>query len=109
MTNCPKCKELARLLLEARDALPAISQVSARLRNIDLSLADRIERALEPWRISEPHEGNEGGTMQPGSCAHCGQFHSSAACPPEEVLAHRQEEPDMGGEFPGDAFQCGRQ
>ncbi len=45
-----KCRELAQLLLEARDALPAISLTSARLRGIDLSLADRIETALEPWR-----------------------------------------------------------
>jgi hypothetical protein len=49
---CEKCKELAKLLLEARDALPAISVVSARLRGVDLSLADRIEAALEPWRIT---------------------------------------------------------
>lgn len=47
---CPKCLELARLLLEARDALPAISLVSARLHNVDLSLANRIEDALEPWK-----------------------------------------------------------
>lgn len=51
--SCPKCKELAKLLLEARDALPAISLASARLRGIDLSLADRIETALEPWRVKE--------------------------------------------------------
>lgn len=44
-----KCRELARLLIEARDALPAISMASARLRGIDLTLADRIEAALEPW------------------------------------------------------------
>lgn len=45
-----KCVQLARLLLEARDALPAIDIVRARLYNVDLSLADRIEEALEPWR-----------------------------------------------------------
>jgi len=49
---CQKCNELAKLLLEARDALPAITLASARLRGIDLTLADRIEWALEPWRIS---------------------------------------------------------
>lgn len=48
-----KCLELARLLLEARDALPAISYASARLHNVSLSLADRIEEALEPWRDDE--------------------------------------------------------
>jgi len=51
--KCPKCIELARLLLEARDALPAISLASAKLHNIDLTLADRIEHALEPWRVKE--------------------------------------------------------
>jgi hypothetical protein len=50
---CDKCKELARLLLECRDALPAISTVAARLHNIDLSLADRIEEALEPWLVKD--------------------------------------------------------
>lgn len=46
-----KCKELICLLLEARDALPAISFISARLHKVDLTLADRIETALEPWRV----------------------------------------------------------
>lgn len=44
-----KCRELARLLIEARDALPTIPLAAARLRRIDLSLADRIEDALKPW------------------------------------------------------------
>lgn len=48
---CKKCNELARLLLEARDALPAISLASAKLHHVDLSLDRRIEDALEPWRI----------------------------------------------------------
>lgn len=39
------------LLLEARDALPAISLASAKLHHVDLTLADRIEEALKPWRI----------------------------------------------------------
>lgn len=45
-----KCRDLAKLLLEARDALPAITLPAARLHKIDLTLADRIEAALEPWR-----------------------------------------------------------
>jgi hypothetical protein len=49
--DCKKCNELAKLLVECRDALPAISLSSARLHNVDLSLANRIESALEPWRI----------------------------------------------------------
>ena len=48
---CPKCNELARLLLECRDALPAISLSSAKLHNVSLSLSERIEDALEPWKI----------------------------------------------------------
>lgn len=48
---CEKCKEFARLLIECRDALPAISITSARLHNVSLSLADRIETALKPWEI----------------------------------------------------------
>lgn len=54
--TCEKCNELARLLLEARDALPAISLASAKLRGISLSFADRIEDALEPWKIKEDGE-----------------------------------------------------
>lgn len=46
-----KIKEMFSLLLEARDALPAISLASAKLRGIRLDLADRIEASLEPWRI----------------------------------------------------------
>ena len=44
-----KCAELASLLLEARDALPAISLASAKLHGVDLTLASRIEEALKPW------------------------------------------------------------
>lgn len=47
-----KSKEFIRLLIEARDALPAINMVSARLHNVRLDLGDRIESALEPWKIS---------------------------------------------------------
>ena len=46
-----KIKEMFNLLLEARDALPAITLTSAQLRGIRLDLADRIENCLEPWRI----------------------------------------------------------
>ena len=51
--NCEKCKKLARLLLECRDALPAISQISAKLHGVSYSLADRIEDELSPWLIKE--------------------------------------------------------
>jgi hypothetical protein len=43
-----KFKGMPALLLECRNALPAITQTSARLHGISLSLADRIETALEP-------------------------------------------------------------
>ncbi len=46
-----KAIELATLLVECRDALPAITLASARLRNIRLDLADRIEEALKPWEV----------------------------------------------------------
>ncbi len=48
-----KCAELAQLLIECRDALPAISETAARLRNIRLDLADRVDAALAPWEVSE--------------------------------------------------------
>lgn len=48
----PKVKELLRLLIECRDALPAISETSARLHGLDLSLASRIDDCLEPWATS---------------------------------------------------------
>ena len=51
---------MAYLLLECRDALPAISIVSAKLHNIDLSLDKRIEKALEPWRVSDEPTPQEG-------------------------------------------------
>lgn len=47
-----KLKEMFNLLLEARDALPAISLASAKLRGIDLTLADRIEEAMKPWEVN---------------------------------------------------------
>jgi len=49
----PKMKEMILLLIECRDALPAISLTSAKIRNIDLKLADRIEACLQPWETSD--------------------------------------------------------
>jgi hypothetical protein len=64
MTNAMTVEEweayawkLARLLIECRDALPAISLTSARLHGIDMSLADRIESAIERYRCAEGEEG----------------------------------------------------
>lgn len=47
----PKMRELVMLLVEARDALPAISLASAKLHNVSLDLDKRIEAAIEPWRV----------------------------------------------------------
>lgn len=44
-----KVREMASLLLECRDALPAITFASAKLHGINLSLADRIEQSLKEW------------------------------------------------------------
>jgi len=44
-----KIKQAFHLLIEARDALPAISLASAKLNGLDLTLADRIEDWMEPW------------------------------------------------------------
>lgn len=46
-----KAKELARLLLEARDMLFHITMVTAKLNRLDLTLANRIEASLEPWKV----------------------------------------------------------
>lgn len=51
--RCAKCDELFQLLLEARDALPAITLAAARLHGLDLTLAARIEKAIEPWRLPD--------------------------------------------------------
>ena len=48
-----KLNSMASLLIECRDALSAISLVSARLHNIDLTLADRIDKELEPWLTTD--------------------------------------------------------
>jgi hypothetical protein len=54
--KCAKCEELFVLLLEVRDALPAISLTSARLHGVSLTLADRIEKAIEPWKLPDCDE-----------------------------------------------------
>lgn len=45
---------LARLLIECRDALPAITVTQLRLHNISPTLCDRIDQALEPWLSDSP-------------------------------------------------------
>ena len=52
-----KIKEMVMLLIECRDALPAITLVSAKLRGVDLSLADRIEDCLRPWEVAGGEDG----------------------------------------------------
>lgn len=55
-----KIESMFKLLLECRDALPAITLVSARLRGIDLRLADRIEDCIEPWRLPAESQSDRG-------------------------------------------------
>lgn len=52
-----KITTMARLLIECRDALPAISLTAAKLHRVDLTLADRIEKELEPW-LTTPDDPN---------------------------------------------------
>jgi len=49
-----KMRDMIALLIQCRDALPAISLASAKLHNVPLDLDKRIEACLEPWRIDEP-------------------------------------------------------
>lgn len=49
--KCDKCWKLARLLIECRDALPAISLASTKLHGVRPDLADRIAEALKPWEV----------------------------------------------------------
>lgn len=51
----PKMKEMILLLIECRDALPAISLASAKMHGVDLTLADRIEDCLKPWETDDPN------------------------------------------------------
>ena len=45
-----KCREMAKLLIEAWDALHAVvKQHHLKLHNISPSLVDRIKTSLEPW------------------------------------------------------------
>ena len=46
-----KLEAMATLLVECRDALPAISLVAAKLHGVRLDLADRIETELKPWEV----------------------------------------------------------
>lgn len=48
-----KCHEMLLLLVECRDALPAISFASAKLHGIDLSLDKKIENCLKPWEVED--------------------------------------------------------
>jgi len=45
----PRTWELVRMIIQCRDALPAISMASARLHNVPLDLDKQIERLLKPW------------------------------------------------------------
>ena len=51
--ECEKCNELAYLLVECRDALPAITIERAKLYNVRLDLDKRIAAALKPWEVPD--------------------------------------------------------
>jgi hypothetical protein len=51
----PRTWELVRMIIECRDALPAITMVSARLHNVPLDLDKRIEQLLKPWESDGPN------------------------------------------------------
>jgi hypothetical protein len=53
----PRTWALVLLLIECRDALPAITLASARLHGVDLNLGRRIESALKPWEAKEGEAG----------------------------------------------------
>lgn len=48
-----RTQNLAKLLLECRDALPAIPLPVAVVRRIDLTLASRVDEALRPWEVTK--------------------------------------------------------
>lgn len=54
----PKMREMIALLIECRDALPAISLASANLHGVDLSLDKKIEACLKPWEQTPTTDGS---------------------------------------------------
>lgn len=48
-----KIREAAKLLLECRDALPAITVVQQKLHKVSEDLDKRIEDWLEPWKTTD--------------------------------------------------------
>lgn len=53
-----KLSELVVLIVECRDALPAITLGKARLHNVKLDLADRIKAVLKPWEVPKGTPGS---------------------------------------------------
>jgi len=52
--------ELVRMIIQCRDALPAISMASARLHNVPLDLDKQIERLLKPGKATTRTRSNSG-------------------------------------------------
>jgi len=48
-----KIKEMFYLIIECRDALPAITMTAAKIHKINLSLANRIDECLIPFETTE--------------------------------------------------------
>jgi hypothetical protein len=53
----PRTWELVQMLVQCRDALPAISLASAKLHNVPLDLDKQIERLIEPWACDRDKPG----------------------------------------------------
>jgi hypothetical protein len=78
--------DMMPLFTEARDALPAISTVSARMHGIDLSLASRMDTVgnYEMWKKMD--DARQGATRPASACPEsdspCPESASDSAAPP---------------------------
>jgi hypothetical protein len=53
----PRTWELVQMLVQCRDALPAITKVRQQLYNVPPDLDKKIERLIEPWALPPGTEG----------------------------------------------------
>lgn len=83
-----RCYDLAGIFLGDEDGASAWSPDKFSKMKHELALT--IQESIEDWLASKrmraaQAEINGNPDFLPGSCAHCGQFHSTAACPPKEA------------------------
>lgn len=50
----PRTWDLVKMLIQCRDALPAISDVRMKLYGVPQDLDKQIERLIEPWKSDGP-------------------------------------------------------